>query len=72
MMRGAELPAEGNSGALPPPESRGDDVLDAVDEPGDRSLVAPAEPLVSAWAIGIAAIADPTPNATASAPTRPT
>lgn len=48
MLRGAELPAEGDSGALPPPESRSDDVLDAVDEPGDRSLVAPAEPWVSA------------------------
>jgi hypothetical protein len=32
----------------------------------------PAEPVVSANAIGIAATADPTPNATANAPTRPT
>ena len=32
----------------------------------------PAEPVVSATAIGIAATADPTPNATANAPTRPT
>jgi len=32
----------------------------------------PAEPVVSANAIGIDATADPTPNATANAPTRPT
>jgi hypothetical protein len=32
----------------------------------------PAEPVVSATAIGIAAIAQPIPNATANAPTRPT
>jgi hypothetical protein len=31
----------------------------------------PAEPVSSANATGIAAIAEPTPNATASAPTRP-
>jgi len=34
--------------------------------------VEPAEPVVSAKAIGIDPIAEPTPNATASAPTRPT
>ena len=33
---------------------------------------APAEPVVSATAIGIAAVAQPIPNATANAPTRPT
>jgi hypothetical protein len=32
----------------------------------------PADPVVSANAIGIDATADPTPNATANAPTRPT
>jgi hypothetical protein len=32
----------------------------------------PAEPVVSATAIGIAAVAQPIPNATANAPTRPT
>jgi hypothetical protein len=32
----------------------------------------PAEPVVSANATGIAATAEPTPSATASAPTRPT
>jgi len=34
--------------------------------------VEPAEPVVSAKAIGIDPIAEPTPNATANAPTRPT
>ena len=38
----------------------------AVPDPVD-----PADPVVSANAIGTEAIADPTPNATASAPTRP-
>ncbi|WP_313676626.1 hypothetical protein [Mycolicibacterium sp.] len=33
---------------------------------------APPEPVVSAWAIGIEAIAAPTPSAMARAPTRPT
>jgi len=33
---------------------------------------APAEPVVSATAIGIAAVAQPIPSATANAPTRPT
>jgi hypothetical protein len=32
----------------------------------------PAEPVVSATAIGIAAVAQPIPSATANAPTRPT
>ena len=41
--------------------------------PEDESApVDPAEPVVSAAANGIDAIADPTPRATASAPTRPT
>ena len=39
----------------------------AASEPAE-----PAEPVVSANAIGIAEIADPTPRASASAPTRPT
>jgi hypothetical protein len=38
----------------------------------EEFAVDPAEPVVSAKAIGIAATADPTPNATARAPTRPT
>ena len=37
-----------------------------------REPVDPAEPVVSAAANGVDAIADPTPRATASAPTRPT
>lgn len=46
-----------------PPASRDDD----TDDPDE-----PAEPVVSANAAGIAVTAEPTPNATASAPTRPT
>ena len=34
-------------------------------------MIEPPEPVVSAYAIGTAAIAEPMPNATASAPTRP-
>ena len=34
-------------------------------------MIEPAEPVVSAYAIGTAAIAEPMPKATASAPTRP-
>ena len=40
---------------------------DASDEPAE-----PAEPAVSATATGTDASAEPTPNATANAPTRPT
>ena len=44
-----------------------------VDDPdADDEPVEPAEPVVSANATGTAAIAEPTPNATANAPTRPT
>jgi hypothetical protein len=42
------------------------------DESDDVDPVDPGEPLGSANAIGIATTAEPTPNATASAPTRPT
>lgn len=38
----------------------------------DAKPVEPAEPVVSAKAVGTQAIADPTPRAIASAPTRPT
>jgi hypothetical protein len=53
------------------------DGADTFDVPAelDDSLLAPAEPaepVVSAAAIGTEATADPTPNATANAPTRPT
>ena len=47
-----------------------------VEVPEDESAapdpVDPAEPVVSANATGIATTAEPTPNATANAPTRPT
>lgn len=43
-----------------------------VEESADPEPTEPAEPVVSANAIGIAARAEPTPKATASAPTRPT
>jgi len=43
-----------------------------ADEASEEFDVAPAEPVVSANATGIAATAEPTPNATANAPTRPT
>ena len=42
-----------------------------ADEPAPEP-VEPAEPVVSATATGTEAIAEPTPNATANAPTRPT
>ena len=44
-----------------------DDADVASDEPAE-----PPEPVVSATATGTDAIAEPTPNATANAPTRPT
>ena len=48
--------------------------VDAAPDPDSAALdpVDPAEPVVSAAANGIAATAEPTPRATASAPTRPT
>jgi len=42
------------------------------DESAARDPVDPAEPVESAAASGMAAIAEPTPSATANAPTRPT
>ena len=42
------------------------------EEAGESDDDAPADPVRAATAIGIAATADPTPSATASAPTRPT
>ena len=63
---GAAPRAGPRAGAVVEPES--DAVApDEPDEPDD-----PPEPVVSANAIGIAATAEPTPNATANAPTRPT
>jgi hypothetical protein len=43
-----------------------------ADESGEPEPLDPAEPVVSATANGIAEKPDPTPRATASAPTRPT
>lgn len=72
-------PREGAALAWPGRVPRADDldgeefVVDAelaADEVSDP--VDPAEPVVSANAIGTDATAEPTPNATASAPTRPT
>ena len=53
------------AGAVPDAEDPAE--VSEVPEP-----LEPAEPRVSANAIGIAATAEPTPNATANAPTRPT
>jgi len=47
--------------------------LGPADEESEAfASVEPADPVVSAKAIGIDPIAEPTPNATANAPTRPT
>ena len=67
--------------AVPPPAEertrertgpRTDTLVDDPAEADDSEPTDPAEPVVSANATGTAAIAEPTPNATASAPTRPT
>lgn len=61
---------------LPRPDRRAgapalvDDPAVAVDD--ESEPVDPADPVVSANATGIAATAEPTPNAIANAPTRPT
>ena len=74
-LRGAELlSAELESLEAPPrlPRRAGEDFVEDVDAELEAwSLEAPAEPVVSAYAIGIAEIAEPMPNATANAPTRP-
>ena len=54
-----------------PPRRAGDDLVAAEDPLVAWSLVEPAEPVVSAYAIGITLIAEPMPSATARAPTRP-
>ena len=48
------------------------DAAESEDESEAREPVEPAEPVESAAANGIEAIAEPTPSATANAPTRPT
>lgn len=76
----ARSAAESARGAAPRSARRGgtralvDADADAAPDPGSAALepVDPAEPVVSADANGIAATAEPTPRATARAPTRPT
>ena len=70
-----EPPAAEPPAAEPPRPARparGDGLVaeEAADESDDP--VEPPEPVVSANATGTDATAEPTPNATASAPTRPT
>jgi hypothetical protein len=72
----ARSAAESARGAAPR-SARRDGTRALVDAPPDPDSAAldpvdPAEPVVSAAANGIAATADPTPRATARAPTRPT
>lgn len=71
---GTDAPPDGD----PPTDRDGPDRADTLEvwpaesEP-DTAPEEPAEPLLSAYAnAGMAAIAAPTPNATANAPTRPT
>jgi hypothetical protein len=47
------------------------DALDDAEEASDESELEPPDPVVSAYAIGMAAIPVPIPNATANAPIRP-
>ena len=63
-----ELSALPAAERLPP---RRDGALVDVLESEELTPVEPAEPVSSANATGIAAIAEPIPNANASAPTRP-
>ena len=68
-----EPPAFSFEAEAPRPDRReGAVVLVEPEEADDASVLDPAEPVVSAKATGIDATADPTPRATASAPTRPT
>lgn len=52
--------------------ARVDELVEAEPSDGEPDPAEPPEPVVSAKAIGIAARPEPTPRATASAPTRPT
>ena len=67
-------PAAAPPGARTGPRTVGDLVAGADDEAVDESVepAEPADPVVSANATGTDATAEPTPNATANAPTRPT
>ena len=74
--RTVESEADDGAGVLERPERRAGAVVLAGEVAADESEVPvpvdPAEPVVSANANGIAARPEPTPRATASAPTRPT
>jgi hypothetical protein len=60
-------------GEDPRPERRAATAVVAEVDPGiSTDPVEPPDPVVSANAIGIAATAEPIPNANANAPTRPT
>jgi hypothetical protein len=69
-------PAPSEPSAAPPRPDRapraGADVDAPADDASEPDPLDPAEPVVSANATGTATTADPTPNATANAPTRPT
>lgn len=52
--------------------ARVEELFEAEPSDGEPEPADPPEPVVSAKAIGIAARPDPTPRATARAPTRPT
>lgn len=75
---GSDPSGEANAAPLPGPSrpERRDGAL--VEDPGDREAsvepdpVDPADPVVSANATGIDPTTEPTPKATARAPTRPT
>ena len=66
----AWLLSEGED-AVPRPERRAGEVVLVEDVAGEASVLLPAEPVVSAKAVGMEATAEPTPRASASAPTRP-
>ena len=77
---GAEAPLRGDvellesafAGAGAPRPERRDGDVDFEASADEAFALEPEDPVVSANATGIAATADPTPKAMASAPTRPT
>ena len=68
-----ESPTDEPPRPAPAPRDGTDALVDAEDESeGADDPVDPDDPVVSANATGTTATTEPTPNATASAPTRPT
>jgi hypothetical protein len=67
-----EVSAPGEASREPDVPREGARVVGPADPDSALAPVEPADPVVSANATGTATIADPTPNATAKAPTRPT